>query len=133
VPIGTQQRKATVTTPNNGDNTFTECSLIHSAKKLPLCQVFTSLHLAKGPPAEPFARFFAEWSRRHSANLASLPSVRATTIDKEALPVPRCCFSAECYDPDTRHRGPLPSVILDKVTSIHLFYLFFYSIQTNKR
>jgi hypothetical protein len=133
VPVGTRQRKATVTAPDNGDNTFTECPLIHSAKKLALCQVSTSLHSAKGPPAKPFARFFAQCSRIHSANLASLPSVRATTIGKEALLVPRCCFSAECYDPDTRHRGPLPSVTLDKVTSIHLFICFFYSIQTNKR
>jgi hypothetical protein len=56
---------------------------------------------------------------------ASLPSARATTLGKEAIPVPRYCFSAECYDPDTRQSTSLPSVTLDKVTSIHLFYLFF--------
>jgi hypothetical protein len=88
---------------------FAECHLIHSAK---------------GPPAGPFASFFAEYSRRHSTNLASLPSARATTLSKETLPVLRCSFFAECYGPDTRQRTYLSSVTLGKVTSIHLFYLF---------
>jgi hypothetical protein len=35
-------------------------------------------------------------------SLLLLSSVRVTALDKEALPVPRCSFSAECYDPDTR-------------------------------
>jgi hypothetical protein len=105
--------------------TFTECHLIHSSKRLPLCRVSTSLHSAKGLPAWPFVSFFVECSRRHSTKLVSLPSVRATTLGKEALPVPKCFFSTECYGPDTRQRGPLPSVTLGKVTSIHLFYLFF--------
>jgi hypothetical protein len=75
------------------------------------------------------------WQRVHqrSPTSGSLPSARATALGKEALSEPRCCFSTECYDPDTRQRGPLSSVTLGKVTSIHLFYLFFYSIQTNKR
>jgi hypothetical protein len=83
------------------------------------------LVLGKGSANGPFGIFFAECSMRHSAKLASLPSVTATTLDKEALPVSRRCFSAECYGPDTRQRGPLPSVTLGKVTSIQLFYLFF--------
>jgi hypothetical protein len=113
--------------------TFAECLLIHLAKKLPLYRVSTDLHSVKGPPAMPFVRFFAECSRRHSAKLASLPSARATTLGKEALPVPRCWFSVECYGPDTRQITSLPSVTLDKVTNIHIFICFFYSIQTNKR
>jgi hypothetical protein len=31
-----------------------------------------------------------------------LPSAKATTLDKEALPVPRCALFAEFYDIDTR-------------------------------
>jgi hypothetical protein len=52
-------------------------------------------------------------------------SVRATTLGKEPIPVPRSWFFAECYDPDTRQSTSLPSVTLGKVTSTHLFYLFF--------
>jgi hypothetical protein len=54
-----------------------------------------------------------------------LPSARAIALGKEALPIPRCSFFGECYDLDTRQRTSLPSVTLDKVTSIHLFYSFF--------
>jgi hypothetical protein len=85
-----------------------------------LCRVSTSLHLAKGTPAEPFVRFFAECSRRHSAKLASLPSVGATALGKETLPVPRCCFFAECYGPDTRQS--------DQYTS----FLFVFSIPSKQ-
>jgi hypothetical protein len=94
-------------------------------KEITSCRVSASLHSAKGPPTGPFVRFFAERARRHSAKLASLPSVRVTALGKEALPVPRCSFSAEFYDTDTRQRGSLSSVTLGKVPSIHLFYLFF--------
>jgi hypothetical protein len=31
-----------------------------------------------------------------------LSSVKATTLGKEALPVPRCAFFAECYAHDSR-------------------------------
>jgi hypothetical protein len=69
--------------------TFAECLLIHSAKKLPLCQVSTGQHSAKNPLAGPFVRFFVECSVWHSAKRASLPSASATTLDKEAISVPR--------------------------------------------
>jgi hypothetical protein len=83
-------------------------------QSLLLCQVSSSLHSAKAPPAGPFVSFFAECARRHLAKLASLPSVRVTALGKEALPVPRCSFFAEYYSPDTRQRSslPLPSVTL---------------------
>ena len=84
-----------------------------------------SYHSTTRPPAGPFVSFFAECARRHSAKLASLPSFRAIALGKEALPVPRCSFFAECYDLDTRQNTSLPSVTLGKVTSIHLFNLFF--------
>jgi hypothetical protein len=57
-------------------------------------------------------------------SLLLLPSARATTLGREALPVPRCSFFAECYGLDTRRRTSLPSVTLGKVTSLHLFNLF---------
>jgi hypothetical protein len=81
--------------------------------------------LGKGPPARSFVSFFAECARRHSAKLASLPSARVTALDKEALSVPRCSLSVECYDTDTRQRTSLSSVTLGKVASTHLFNLFF--------
>jgi hypothetical protein len=72
----------------------------------------------------PHVRYFAECFGWHSAKRASLPSVRATTLGKEPIPVPRSWFFAECYGPDTRQSASLTSVTLGKVTSIHLFYLF---------
>jgi hypothetical protein len=113
--------------------TFADCLLIHSAKKLPLCRVSTDQHLAKNPSADPFVRFFVECSVWHSAKRASLQSASATTLGKEVIPVPRYWFFAECYGLDTRQSPYLLSVTLGKVTSTHLFYLFFYSIQTNRR
>jgi hypothetical protein len=81
-------------------------------------------HSAKGSPAGPFVSSFAECICRHSAKVDSLLSVKATALRKEALPVPRCAFFAECYDLDTRQSISLPSVTLDKVTRLPLFYLF---------
>ena len=66
-------------------------------------------------------------------SLLLLPSARATTLGREALPVPRCSFFVECYDINTQQSASLSSVTLDKVTSIPLFICFCYSIQTNKR
>jgi hypothetical protein len=73
----------------------------------------------------PHVRFFAECYVRHSAKRASLPSARDITLGKELIPVPRSWFFADCYGLDTRQRTSLPSVTLGKVTSMHLFYLFF--------
>jgi hypothetical protein len=78
-----------------------------------------------GAPAGPFVSSFVECIRRHSAKVAFLPSVKATTLSKEALPVHRCAFFVECYGLDTRQSTSLPSVALGKVTRIPLFYLFF--------
>jgi hypothetical protein len=75
----------------------------------------------RGPPV----RYFVECLVWHLAKRGSLTSVRATTLGKEPIPVPRSWFFAECYTPDTRQNTSLPSVTLDKVTSIHFFYLFF--------
>jgi hypothetical protein len=44
----------------------------------------------------PFVRFFVECSRRHSAKLAFLPSARARALGKDAIPVLRYWFFAEC-------------------------------------
>jgi hypothetical protein len=117
----------------DGDGVFAECIRRHSAKKVPLCRVSADQHSTKDPSAGPFVSFFVECSLWHSAKLVSLPSARATTLGKEAISVPRYWYFAECYDPDTRQRPSLPSVTLGKVTSIHLFICFLYSIQTNRR
>jgi hypothetical protein len=87
----------------------------------------------KEPIPVPRSWFFAECLARHSAKRASLPSVNDIAFGKEPIPVPRSWFFAECYGLDTRQSTSLSSVTLDKVTSRHLFYLFLYSIQTNKR
>jgi hypothetical protein len=122
--LGTRQRKAAVTTACNRDGAFDKYSRWHSVKRLHLPSVYRPT-LGKGPPTEPFVSFSAECVRRYSTKLASLPSSRVTTLGKKALPVPRCSFSAECYDIDTRQRTSLSSVTLGKVTSTHLFNLFF--------
>jgi hypothetical protein len=83
----------------------------------------------RGPPV----RYFVECLVWHSAKRASLPSARAITLGKEPIPLPRSWFFAECYGYDTRQSTFLPSVILGKVTSRHLFICFPYFIQTNKR
>jgi hypothetical protein len=73
----------------------------------------------------PHVRFFAECLARHSAKHASLLSVKDIALGKEPIPVPRSWFFPECYGLDTRQSTSLPSVTLGKVTSRHLFYLFF--------
>jgi hypothetical protein len=86
------------------------------------------------PSAREKVWFFAECQSHYTRQKrGSLPSVRATTLGKEPIPVPRSWFFAECYAPNTRQSTPLPSVTLGKVISIHLFIYFLYSIQTNKR
>jgi hypothetical protein len=80
--------------------------------------VSAGLALGNEVTSGSLCQFFAECARRHSANLASLTSVRAVALGKEALPVPRCSFFVECYDLDTRRNTSLPNVTLGKVTSI---------------
>jgi hypothetical protein len=118
---------------------FAECPLYKHSTKKPNVGPFTRAfaerirwHSAKGSPAGPFVSTFAECTRRHSAKVTSLLSGKARALGKKALPVSRCAFFAECCDLDTRQNTSLPSVTLGKVTSIPLFYLFFYSIQKQK-
>jgi hypothetical protein len=56
-----------------------------------------ALHLAKGAPVDLYASPFVEGAGRHSAKGAFMPSVKTTTLDKEALSILRCAFFAECY------------------------------------
>jgi hypothetical protein len=105
--------------------TFAECCRSDTRQRIHLCRVSPGT-LGKYPAREgPHVRFFAECPRWDSAKRASLPSVRDITLGKEPIPVPRSWFFAECYGLDTRQRTSLPSVTLGKVTSRHLFYLFF--------
>jgi hypothetical protein len=79
---------------------------------------------AKSPPVGPFASLFAECAGRHSAKVASLPSVLTTALGKESFTGSQVSSFAECHGHSTRRRHPLPSVTLDKVTRKSLFYLF---------
>jgi hypothetical protein len=85
-----------------------------------LCQVSAGLVLGKVSTSCPFANFFAECTRRHSAKCVYLPSVGATTLGQEALLDLSCVFFVECYT-------------LNKVTRKPIFICFYYYIQTNKR
>jgi hypothetical protein len=89
----------------------------------------------------PFASSVAKCIRWRSTKASSLlsalggtwqSSAKATTLGKEALPVPRCAFFAESYDLNTRQSTSLSSVTLDKVTNIPLFIHFYYYIQKIK-
>jgi hypothetical protein len=133
VPESTRQRKVAVTTTGDGDGVFAECPRRHSAKELPLPSVGLTALGKESARESPHVRYFAECLAWHSTKRASLLSAIDITIGKEPIPVPRSWFFAECYDPDTRQSTSLPSVTLGKVTSIHLFICFLYSIQTNKR
>jgi hypothetical protein len=89
VPSGTRQRKVTVTAPSDGDVSFAECLLWHSAKRPILPSVRPS---AKTGPVSPTASPCAKSSSRHSAKEASLPSVwwtgtRQRTLQWAPLPV----------------------------------------------
>jgi hypothetical protein len=105
--------------------TFAECCRSNTRQRIHLCRVPPGT-LDKDPAREgPHVRFFAECPWWHSAKRASLLSVRDITLGKEPIPVTRSWFFAECYGLDTQQRTSLPSVTLGKVTSRHLFYLFF--------
>jgi hypothetical protein len=105
--------------------TFVECLPDSTRQRFNLCRVPPGT-LGKEPAREGIhVRFFAECPRWHSAKRASLPSVRDITLGKEPILVPRSWFFAECYGLDTWQTTSLPSVTLGKVTSRHLFYLFF--------
>jgi hypothetical protein len=80
-----------------------------------LCRVSAGQHSAKNLPAGPHVRYFAKCFVWRSTKRASLSSVRATTLGKEPIPVPRSWFFAECYGPNTRQSTSLPSVTLGKV------------------
>jgi hypothetical protein len=116
--LGTRQRKAAVTATGDGDGVFAECLPDSTRQRI----------RQRGP----HVRYFTECLVWHSAKRASLTSARASTLGKEPIPVPMSWFFTECYGPDTRQSTSLPSVTLGKVTSIHLFICFLYSIQTNK-
>jgi hypothetical protein len=90
-----------------------------------LCRVSPGQHSAKDPSVGPHVRFFVECCIGHSAKRTSLSSAIATALGKEPIPMPRSWFFAECYGPNTRQSTSLPSVTLSKVTSTHLFFLFF--------
>jgi hypothetical protein len=96
VSLGTWQRKVVVTTPGNGDVAFAKCSRWDSAK---------------GPPAGPFVRFFAECAKCQSHNTRQRRFTGAQVF--LLCRVLWHWHSAKC--------------------PVYTFFIcFFYSIQTNK-
>jgi hypothetical protein len=103
VPGSTRQRKATVMVPGDGDDVFAEC-LDDTRKGVTFAECLPASTRQRICQRGPHARFFAECFVWHSAKRASLPSVRATTLGKEPISMPRSWFFTECYGPDTRQR-----------------------------
>jgi hypothetical protein len=100
-------------------NRFAECPTAIGKEKQPLRRRVTET--ASLPSVTRDTR---QRTPREGPHVSSLPSVRDITLGKEPIPVPRSWFFAECYGLDIQQRISLPSVILGKVTSRHLFYLF---------
>jgi hypothetical protein len=94
VPGSTRQRKAAVTAPGDGDGVFAECPRWHSPDSTRQRIHQRGLHV----------RYFVECFVWHSTKRASLPSVRATTLGKEPISVPRSWFFADCQIAGTRQR-----------------------------
>jgi hypothetical protein len=118
VPFGTWQRKVAVTAPSDGDGSFAECLLWHSAKRPILPSVFChgprQRRLQWAPPPVPVPRALVGTRQRRllcrvSSGLAlgkesssgplcqSLCRVRWAALDKGS-------FVAECLDHSTRQR-----------------------------
>jgi hypothetical protein len=55
----------------------------------------------KSPPVGPFASPFAECAGRHSAKVASLPSVLTTALGKEGFTGSQVSSFAECHGHST--------------------------------
>jgi hypothetical protein len=117
VPFDTRQRKVTVTAPSDGDGSFAECLLWHSAKR----------------PILPSACYHGP--RQRVLQWAPLPvpllSALATALDKDGFAGSQVSFFGECHGQHSAKmalpipRFPsLPSVTLGKVTRMSLFYLF---------
>jgi hypothetical protein len=118
VPFGTRQRKVVVTAPSDGDGSFAECLLRHSAKRPILPSVFChgprQRRLQRAPPPVPVPRALVGTRQRRllcrvSSGLAlgkesssgplcqSLCRVRRAALSKGT-------FFAECLDHNTRQR-----------------------------
>jgi hypothetical protein len=115
----------------DGDGVFVECLPGKRSTKVTSLSSATWNTRQRTHQGGSHVRFFIKCYVWHSAKRASLPSVmslpsvRDITLGKEPIPVSRSWFFAECYGLDTRQRTSLPSVALGKVTSMHIFYLFF--------
>jgi hypothetical protein len=98
-----------------------------------LCRVSAWQHSTKNlPEGSPLSDTLPSASLWHSAKRASLPSAKATTLDKEPVPVPRSWFFAECYGSDTRQSDqyapflfvfPIPSKQTKDISQISHIYI----------
>jgi hypothetical protein len=101
---GTRQRKVTVTAPSDGDGSFAECLLWHSAKRLILPSVCSSgprqRRVQWAPPPVPVSRALVGTRQRvlQWAPLpVTLPSALATTLGKDGFTGSQVSFFAECH------------------------------------
>jgi hypothetical protein len=131
VSPGARQRKVVVTATSDGEERLCRVYSRTLDKGSSFAECLTIWHSTKRAPVGSFASPFVEDASRHSVK-GLLPSGGTTTLNKEALMVPRYALFAECYGHCTRQRLSLPSVTLGKVTKNFLFIYFYYSIQTNK-
>jgi hypothetical protein len=113
------------------DHPFAKRIRWHSAKSFHIYRVSARLALGKEIAIGPLCQFFVNCNRRHSAKVASLPSVKVIALIKEALPVPRCAFFALTR---TLSKVLLCRVLHSTKWPVYPFFICFcYSIQTNKR
>jgi hypothetical protein len=122
VPGSTRQRKAAVTTPGDGDDVFAE-SQVTLDKGVTFVECLPDSTRQRIRQRGLHVRYFVECFVWHSAKRAFAECQSHYTRQRTYIPVLRSWFFAECCGP----------VTLGKVTSIHLFICFPYSIQTNKR
>jgi hypothetical protein len=121
VPENTRQRKTAVTAPDDGDDVFAECLPDITRQRI--------------RQWGPHVRYSAECLVWHSAKRASLSSVRAITLGKEPIQVPRSWFFAECYGSDTRQSDqytlflfvfPIPSKQTKDISQISHIYITYH-------
>jgi hypothetical protein len=105
VPFDTRQRKVTVTTPSDGDGSFAECLLWHSAKRLILPSVCYSgprqRRVQWAPPPVPVLRALVGTPQRRLLCRVS----NGLALDKESSSGPLC--QSLCRVPWQQHSAKM--------------------------
>jgi hypothetical protein len=104
VPFDTRQRKVTVTAPSDGDGSFAECLLWHSAKRpiLPSACYHgpRQRRVQRAPPPVPVPRALVGTRQRRTLCRVSSGSA----LGKESFSGPFASPFAECLGNNTRQR-----------------------------